>query len=46
MESLAVEFVFHAWDTDVCISLLQSVENWSEGYVLAAAGRKMPVVRG
>jgi len=32
MEPIAVEFVFHAWDMDVCTSLLQNGASLSEGY--------------
>jgi hypothetical protein len=32
VEPIAVVLVFHAWDTDVCISLLPSVENLSGAF--------------
>jgi hypothetical protein len=32
MEPIAVVLVFHAWDTDACISLLPSVESLSGGF--------------
>jgi len=42
MERLAVEFAFHAWDMDVCTSLLPNGASLSEGYEPAAGVLKTP----
>ena len=46
MEPVAFEFVFHAWDMDVCTSLLQNGASLSEGYELAAGVLKTPGEHG
>jgi len=46
MELLAVEIVFHAWDTDVCTSLLQNAASLSEGCEPGAVGQKTLVGHG
>jgi hypothetical protein len=46
MEPNAVEFVFHAWDMDVCTSLLQNGASSSEGYEPGAGALKTPDEHG
>jgi hypothetical protein len=46
MELLAVEFVFHAWDTDVCTLLLQNGVSLSEGCEPGAVVQKTLVAHG
>ena len=46
MEPIAIEFVFHTWDMDVCTSLLQNGANSNEECEPAAGELKMPDEHG
>jgi hypothetical protein len=46
MELEAVVLVFHAWDMDMCTSLLPSVESLSAGFEHVVVARKTRAERG